>query len=285
MKKNVNIQLIRIISMFFILFCHFCNEMHNKYGNILGQFFNVGVFIFLFISGYLFGKKEIKNIKEWYIKRFCRIFIPVWIWTIIINIVYLIKGQEISLIGVISYVFNLQGFFGATEGLEHLWFLSLIMICYLITPILEKLRNMTSSSFKYLIVLVGIVIVSILVSYSNVKIGRYMFECALYIFAYYYSFNEKKYSLMKIKSWIFIVVIFISMIIRTILKKYIDTTIIYTNFVVLFTQSVIAISVFFIIKKMKFDIKGQKIISYINNLDEVTFYIYIVHYAFCVRSN
>ena len=151
--------------------------------------------------------------------------------------------------------------------------------------ILEKLRNMTSNSFKYLIVLVGVVIVSILVSYSNVKIGRYMFECALYIFAYYYSFNEKKYSLMKIKSWIFIVVIFISMIIRTILKKYIDNTIIYTNFVVLFTQSVIAISIFFIIKKMKFDIKGQKIISYINNLDEVTFYIYIVHYAFCVRSN
>ena len=110
MKKDINIQIIRIIAMFFILFCHFANEMGNTYGNILGQFFNVGVFIFLIISGYLYGKKEIKNTYQWYLKRFFRIFIPLWIWTIIVNMIYVVKGQEVSIIGIISYIFNLQGF-------------------------------------------------------------------------------------------------------------------------------------------------------------------------------
>lgn len=47
MNKNVNISIARIISMFMILSCHFCNEMGNKIGNVLGQTFNVGVFIFI----------------------------------------------------------------------------------------------------------------------------------------------------------------------------------------------------------------------------------------------
>lgn len=282
MKKDVNIQIIRILSMFSILNCHFFNEMQNKYGTILGQFFNVGVFIFLFISGYLFGKKEIKNKKEWYAKRFLRIFIPVWIWTITVNIIYLAKGQTISIVSILAYLFNLQGFFGASQGLEHLWFLSLIMICYIITPLLEKLRNKTENSLKYLIPLTGIILISVLISYVNARIGRYLFECVLYIFAYYYSFNEKKYNLTNIKNWMFVVVIFVSMIIRLISNKYIDNTVIYTNFVVLMTQTLIAISIFFIIKKIKLNIKNEKIISCINHLDEITFYIYIVHYIFCV---
>lgn len=282
MKKDINIQLIRIISMFFILFCHFSNEMQNNIGTALGQFFNVGVFIFLFISGYLFGKKEINNIKEWYTKRFCRIFIPVWIWTLIVNIIYAIKGQEISIVGIMAYLFNLQGFFGMTNGLEHLWFLSLIMICYLITPILYKLRNKTNKSLKYLIILAGIIVISVLISYLNVRIGMYIFECTLYIFAYYYSFNEEKYNLNKIKNIIFIGIMVVSMIIRVVTKKYLDNTVIYSNFIVLLTQSLIAISIFFIIKNIKINIKNKKVIQCINHLDEVSFYIYIVHYIFCV---
>lgn len=46
MKKDINIQIIRIVAMFFILFCHFFNEIRNKLA-VLGQFFNVGFLYFL----------------------------------------------------------------------------------------------------------------------------------------------------------------------------------------------------------------------------------------------
>ena len=41
----------------------------------------------------------------------------------------------------IVYIFNLQGFQIYVHGAEHLWYLTIIMICYLITPILNKYRR------------------------------------------------------------------------------------------------------------------------------------------------
>ena len=187
MKKELNIQLLRITSMFMILLCHFCNESGNTVGNALGQFLNVGVFIFFIISGYLFGKRNIDNTKEWYIKRCIRIFIPLWVWTIVVNIIYAVIGMEgeISIKYIVITMLNLQGFFGTTLGLSHLWFLSVIMICYLITPILQKLRNQNLK--KILLILIGLILCSVVISFGNKQIGRYMFMCLVYAFAYYCS--------------------------------------------------------------------------------------------------
>ena len=41
----------------------------------------------------------------------------------------------------IAYIFNLQGFEIYVHGAEHLWYLTIIMICYLITPLLNKYKN------------------------------------------------------------------------------------------------------------------------------------------------
>ena len=76
MKRDVSIQLIRILSMFLIIIgCHLISEFGNDILKKAGQIFNVGVYIFLFISGYLYGDKIIKNKKKWYFKRLKRILI------------------------------------------------------------------------------------------------------------------------------------------------------------------------------------------------------------------
>ena len=59
MKKDVSLQLLRIFSMLMIVLCHLCIQTKIDFFVNISQFFNVGVFVFLFLSGYLYGKKEI----------------------------------------------------------------------------------------------------------------------------------------------------------------------------------------------------------------------------------
>lgn len=61
--------------------------------------------------------------------------------------IYLINGNHINLINWIAYIFDLQGFLIYVYGAEHLWYLTIIMICYLITPILNK--NKSKMNKKY----------------------------------------------------------------------------------------------------------------------------------------
>ena len=276
MKKNVNISIVRIVSMFMILICHFCNEMGNKLGNVLGQTFNVGVFIFIIISGYLFGKKDIDKPVNWIIKRIKKIMIPVWIWVFVVNIIYLMKGIPLNFVGIISYIFDMQGWFGIMNGLEHLWFLSVIMICYFITPFLEKVRK---NQLNFLKIILVFFIVSIICSFVNVKLGRYIFDVNLYISAYYYSFFENKFKKNKTNIFTYMGIIILSMITRVICRKFLDETVVYTNIVVLYTQSLIAFSIFKIIQSFNFKNIKLKIVDH---LDEISYYIYIVHYVFCV---
>lgn len=280
MKKEINIQLLRITSMFMILACHFFNELGNTFGNSLAQFFNVGVFIFIIISGYLFGKKNIDNVKEWYIKRGVRIFIPLWIWTIVVNIIYAIMGMQdkISIKYIVITILNLQGFFGTTLGLSHLWFLSVIMICYFITPILQKFRNQNFK--KIFLILLGLMICSVAISFANKQIGRYLFICLVYVFAYYYS--SLKLNIISVKNIYVYALIILAIILRIIGKKYLDNTIIYTNFIVLLTHTLIAMGIFILFKKININLKNKIILKLIDNIDNISLYVYIVHYIFCV---
>ena len=64
MKKDVSIQIIRICAMFSIILCHIVQEVNNNVIAQMGQFLNVGVYIFLFLSSYLYGKKKIESNKN-----------------------------------------------------------------------------------------------------------------------------------------------------------------------------------------------------------------------------
>ena len=54
---------------------------------------------------------------------------------------------------MIPYAFNLQAFATPIEGFNHLWFLSVIMICYIITPMVKYLLRNKPYLFLSLLVL------------------------------------------------------------------------------------------------------------------------------------
>ena len=67
--KNAAIEYIRVIGMVLILLCHFS----QYYGSDLALWFNVGVQIFLIVSGFLYGSKEIEDPVAFIGKQFKKI--------------------------------------------------------------------------------------------------------------------------------------------------------------------------------------------------------------------
>lgn len=74
-NRIFSIQLIRVMAMLMIIFDHILCALPLQGLSGIIQVFNSGVFIFLFLSGILFGDKEVADWKKWFGKRFLRIFI------------------------------------------------------------------------------------------------------------------------------------------------------------------------------------------------------------------
>ena len=123
--------------MSLIIACHFA----QAYGFNIAFLLNVGVQLFFLTSGFLYGKIEISNSWEFYKKRITKVYVP---YILFVSVILLLQGilgaWQFNLRDVAIYALNLQGFLSTTvDGLNHLWFLSVLMICYLITPLLQRL--------------------------------------------------------------------------------------------------------------------------------------------------
>lgn len=127
--RIVAISYIRVIAMIMIIVCHF----FSFYKNDLAYVFNVGVQVFLIISGFLNSRVEIDNAFGYVKSRWIKILLPYWIYISIIAIIYYFYSPD---------NITLEMYFKAAlcceriAGLGHLWFIGAIILCYLITPIL-----------------------------------------------------------------------------------------------------------------------------------------------------
>lgn len=153
-QKNA-ITIVRVLSMLMIITCHIL-QGYNQSSAFL---FNVGVQIFFLLSGFLYGKIEITSIASFVKKRFVKVYIPFILVVLCCVAIYIIFNiTALSFRNIIPYVFNIQGLVGdEIEGLNHLWFLSVLMICYFITPIAQKILKYTSIWFAVLWIIVSAV--------------------------------------------------------------------------------------------------------------------------------
>lgn len=101
--KITKISVVRIVGMFLIFATHL---FLGFYGSSLGYVFNVGVPLFFIISGYLYGKKEIKEPLNWYFRRFVKICIPMYIFVLLVWLYCFIRYEAKF---PYRYILNLQG--------------------------------------------------------------------------------------------------------------------------------------------------------------------------------
>ncbi|MEG0307419.1 MAG: acyltransferase family protein [Clostridium sp.] len=153
MKREKNLDYLRVIVTIMVITIHvsakFINEniwSHNfnfVIGNLFESFSRVSVPIFVMLSGGLIlTNVKNKNYKEFYIKTFKRIIIPVLMWSFIYFIYNLING---TLKGDENVLINAATRWISGMPFHHLWYVYMIIGMYIITPttiiILEKLEG------------------------------------------------------------------------------------------------------------------------------------------------
>lgn len=134
--RDVSISIARFLAMIMIISCH----MFSYYDNELAHWLNVGVQIFLVISGFLYGTKDISSPIVFLKRNFRKIIIPYWLFLVLAIAGYLLFCPMDLSISAIIRAFTCSG---TIKGLGHLWFVGYILFCYLITPYLYGLRKYT----------------------------------------------------------------------------------------------------------------------------------------------
>ena len=282
--KDMGISYTRVIAMIFILIDHIVLTINILFKSYIIQITNTGVLIFLFISGFLYGRKEINNFSDWFIKRAKKILLPLYIFMIFLAIFKIIFEGNINIIEYLKYLINMQGILGVTDGGVHLWFLTALMICYLTTPLLESIKSKKLKLNKAIGILFIYVIIQIFCAYIvniNFALGHpfstYLIYLLTYIIGYYYSYYTQNKEFNSKKFVIFTLIMIILMVIRVISNKLIDGSILYDRIIAMYTNVIFAIWVSIFIKKYYKIINYQFLKKVVNKLDYLSFEIYIVH--------
>ena len=66
------VSVLRVLAMTAILVCHILQSYDNQWAWVL----NVGVQIFLVLSGFLYGHKNVDNWRIWFSSRLRKLYVP-----------------------------------------------------------------------------------------------------------------------------------------------------------------------------------------------------------------
>lgn len=280
-EKRTDISLCRVFATILILLCHIVKYYTFIPGyQILPQFFNVGVYIFIIISGYLYGMRKEKkiSISLFYQTRLRKIVVPVLIWELVV----FWFDKNSGLYNFVSVLLSVQGakwistnipIVDGGEMMAHTWFVTVILICYLLIPIIKRIPN-TKRCFVNTIIIIW----SVAIVFSLFSINIFYFIA--FITSYFYAGSQlDKRHHNKIN---LIIIMFVSVLVRVVGWKLFDNSPFYSFTLVNMTQIILAFSMLVIIKEATASnqlftkIGNSKVIGW---LDKNSYYIYIVHYG------
>ncbi len=149
-KKDYAISAMRAMSLTLVIGCHLLEwiyvkgEIYPLIVRIVGNYFAVGVQIFLLISGYLYGSKE-KLFSDstsrvtFVLKNFWKILKDYYVHYLIVTIplCFLLHNPSMTVEAVWGAITAWRTFGGELQ----LWFIPYILFCYLITPMLYDIRE------------------------------------------------------------------------------------------------------------------------------------------------
>ena len=262
--ESKSIQYIRSFAMLSILLCHIQQAYDNKWAWI----FNIGVQIFLAISGWLYGKKTIKDWKKWFIDKLYKLYIPYIIYVLFVFLLYNIASVDVfSLKNLIVYGLDLQWILGGVKGITHLWFMTAIFGCYLLTPFLQILKKNSGASLLFL-ALIGFLNIFVFQKVLDI------FTC-FWVYTFTYLFVNCNISIQRI-----------CIICMLIVAGYISSVI---NWSIIIDYSASINKLFHVIFGILFvllpialakSLKTIIILPIVKWFDKQSYYIYITHHIF-----
>lgn len=283
--RDFAITLLHIIGMVMILICHMLQEEKIYF---LSEIFISGVPLFLFISGYLTGMKKISNPRAWLLKKAKRIYIPFVVLAVIVYVTFSLTAlYPVSLKQWLVTLFNFQGFnytywkfdpfnFHIVHGCGHWWFVTSLAFCYLLAPLMQKLKNISVARPWRPLLIIGILAVQL----GLLLVGFQPF----YIFTFFggYFLSGKVRTDGKWYAFVSVMMV-LSMPLRLLARKYIDGSIIYDRYVALVCEAVLAVWIFYTVYFLKEKLPGLfKALDCkaIHFTDGISYYFYLTHYLF-----
>lgn len=142
-NKNIAITYLRALAAASIFACHilFISGYFKT-----SMWLNTGVPLFFLISGFLMSKKNIlltnKGIFCYYGSRIKKLSLPYIVYILAVVVVLCLIQRPPTLSSVIMYLIGCAGFTeNGVLGLGHLWFITVLLICYFLTPLLQLLKD------------------------------------------------------------------------------------------------------------------------------------------------
>ncbi len=183
--STITVNMIRICGALFIFLCHACNESGNAWGTVLGQVFNIGVPIFFMLSGCLHSMKAApRSAWKWYGKKLKRLLIPLYTFLAGLAVIYAVTGNDII---VSTWLQTLVPVCGLTQnyisGCGQLWFLTHLLVCYLVTPAMQ--RHNPASRLALMLCVPLWLAAAVLLAYSVPEIWCTLFNS---LFTYFVGF-------------------------------------------------------------------------------------------------
>lgn len=268
----------RVLGVIFILLCHFVQQNENSYLKMSAQFFNIGVSMFFILSGFLFGIRDgEENAALWYIKRIKRIYVPYELFIVVLFIIHCCLRFNVKKIDWLFLVLGLQGSVVGVLGAEHTWFISALLLCYLITPMFKYIFR--SGKYSKIIVFVIFLTPLALCAVPCDFVFTLFSLICWYATAYFIGTKANKIKLSAGIAGCTFILMCMSFGVRIIARVLIDGTNIYNRGVVGYTQIIGAFCLFYIVMCLTRNKRAGKTISFIS---AISFEIYLCHYMFTV---
>lgn len=256
--------------MLMIISCH----IMQYYELELAWWFNVGVQIFLCISGFLYGQKNIDNATDFYNKRLRKILIPYYLVFIPFGIIEFIFAREFFSVKDFAMGMVLCS---TIKGAGHLWFIPTILMCYLITPLLQGYRNKYVNGKRTLVLfsVLGVIISSVLIQ------GFTDFNPAwvcCYVIGYVLGIYEKhKY----ISEKVMMIITGVIAIVGNTIQIYCDyiANIDFTDLGIIrnYSHVMLGVFIFMLLMVTLKNVDLMRIRKLLNISDEYSFEMYLVH--------
>ncbi len=262
------ISLLRIFSTIIIVVCHILQTYNNNYAYV----FNIGVQIFFVLSGLLYGYKEIEFKRFWY-GRIKNIYVPFLIFSLVmalLNVCLLMETVEIK--QLLIYILGVQGlpftFIDklSIDGLGHLWYITAILLCYAITPVLQSIRHKYDGGGKILITITLLAIIEFFIEPFFVNQFSWFY---LYIMGYLFSTMKPKHVIAILLILFFFILGSSSSISWIDLKTGTQICLIYKNSVAIFVVYLIMVLS---------NLINVPTYSLVKLFDRASLYVYFTHY-------
>ena len=262
--------------------CHYTEQSTDALLNMSAQFFNIGVPIFIILSGFLFGVREGGgNALSWYIRRIKRIYIPYELFVIILEVITLLHGGNIITRDWLFLVLGLQGSVVGVYGAEQTWFITALLFCYLLTPVIRFIvLKICESRNKIIIYTAVFLIIPIFLSFIPPAFVYTLFiPFCWYALAYLIGYKFTDVNLTSIGAICSFGLMILVFGVRILMRMNFDGSYLYDRITVSYTQAIAAFCIFYIIAYIFKNRKANQLVLWISG---ISFEMYLYHYMFTV---